>query len=315
MPVFEGSKVAIDPNNLAGTAKLTFDDEFNSLSLWNGTSGWYTNYNFNGSDVATFSGNGELEWYINASNPNTTSVKPWAVSNGILTLTAAPADPSIQPFIDNYHYTSGVLTSQFSFSQLYGYFEISAKLPAGQGFWPAFWLLPTDNSNRPEIDIFEVLGSNTTSLWQFSHTADVSFDAPFNNTVADMSTGFHRYGVDWEPDKITFYFDGHVMGVANTAPEDDVPMYMLMNLAVGGTWGGAPDATTNFPGQYQIDYVRVYQSNAVSTSTTLSISPTSVSHAEGDTGSTAFVYTLTRSGDLTGTSAVNWSVAGSGTNA
>ena len=252
--------MTIDPNNLSGTATLTFDDEFNSLSLWNGSTGtWRTTLNINGQNYQSFPSNGELQWYIDNLNPNTTSVRPWNVSNGILTITASPADASIEPSINNYNYTSGLLTTENSFSQTYGYFEMRAKLPAGQGFWPAFWMLPTTTSARPEIDIMEVLGKDTTSLWQFSHPADASFDRPFNNTVPDMSAGFHTYGVDWEPDKTTFYFDGQVMGVAPTAPDMNGPMFLTLNLAVGGTWGGPPDATTPWPGNLQIDYVRAYE--------------------------------------------------------
>src|SRR5882672_7706165 len=166
--------MAIDPNNLSGTATLTFDDEFNSLNLWNGTSGtWNTTFAFvsptgNG---GTLSGNGEQEWYINSMYAPTSSVKPWTVNSGILTLTAAPAASSIQPLINNYQYTSGMVTTYNSFSQTYGYFEMRAQLPQGQGLWPAFWLLPEDGSWPPEIDVMEVLGNDTTKLYTTVHTS------------------------------------------------------------------------------------------------------------------------------------------------
>src|SRR5258705_133364 len=121
--------MAIDPNNLSATAVMTFHDEFNSLSLWNGSSGtWDTNSNWGGANGFTLSGNGEQQWYINANYGPTASVKPWTVNNGILTLTAAPADPSIKPYINNYQYTSGEITTWHSFSQTYGYFEMRADL-------------------------------------------------------------------------------------------------------------------------------------------------------------------------------------------
>jgi beta-glucanase (GH16 family) len=137
--------MAIDPNNLAATAVMTFDDEFNSLSLWNGTSGtWTTTFPFSAptGNGGTLPANGEQEWYINSLYAPTASVQPWMVNSGILTLTAAKADPSIQPLINNYQYTSGEINSYHSFSQTYGYFEMRAQLPAGQGYWPAFCLLP-----------------------------------------------------------------------------------------------------------------------------------------------------------------------------
>jgi beta-glucanase (GH16 family) len=236
------------------------------------------------------------------------------VSNGVLTLAANPADPSIKPAIDNYDYTSGMLTTQFSFSQTYGYFEMDAKLPAGQGLWPAFWLIPTTGSWRPEIDTMEVLGSDTQSLWQFSHPADTSYDSHFNTAVPDMSAGFHRYGVDWEPDKVTFYFDGQVTGVAPTAPDMNGPMYMIVNLALGGSWAGPVDGSTPFPADMQIDYIRAYEADTTPPAPTLAISPSSVSHPEGDSGLTAFTYSVTRSGDLSAASSAAWTVAGSGAN-
>src|SRR5579864_1056760 len=127
------------------TAQLTFDDEFNSLSLWNGSSGtwdttfWYDDNN-NGS---TLSGNGEQEKYVNANYAPTASVKPWTVSNGVLTLQAAPANASISQALGGYQFTSGQVNTYHSFAQEYGYFEMRAQLPAGQGLWPAFWLMPT----------------------------------------------------------------------------------------------------------------------------------------------------------------------------
>src|SRR5256885_13949487 len=160
--------MTIDPNNLASTATLTFDDEFNTLSLWNGSSGtWDTEYHWYGPSGGSL--NDEQEWYINSNYAPTSSVKPWTVSNGILTLTAAPADPSIQGYISNFKYTSGVITTQHSFNQTYGYFEMRAELPAGQGFWPAFWLLPSDLSWPPEIDIMEMLGKDPTTYYTTVH--------------------------------------------------------------------------------------------------------------------------------------------------
>src|SRR4051812_27597705 len=159
--------MSIDPNNLASTAHITFDDEFNNMSLWNGSSGtrdttWWYNDTTNGS---TLSGNGEQEWYVNANYAPTSSVKPWAVNNGVMTLTAQKADPSIQQYINGYQYTSGQINTYHSFSQTYGYFEMRAELPAGQGYWPAFWMVPEDGSWPPELDIMEVLGNAMNTLY------------------------------------------------------------------------------------------------------------------------------------------------------
>ena len=164
--------MAIDPNNLSGTATLTFADEFNTLSLWNGTSGtWSTNLWWGWENGHTVASNGDQEWYIDANYGPTASVKPWSVSNGVLSITVAKTDPAIKPYINNYEYTSGSLNSSPSYAQTYGYFEMSAQLPKGQGFCPAFWLLPATNSWPPEIDIMEVLGKDMTSLYSFLHTS------------------------------------------------------------------------------------------------------------------------------------------------
>src|SRR5262245_34465168 len=112
--------MAIDRKNLAGTATLTFDDEFNALSLWNGSSGtrattpWYAP-----PSGTTMTDNGDQEWYINANYGPTSSVKPWTVSSGVLSITAAHSDPSIKPYINNYEYASGMINSYYSFGQTY----------------------------------------------------------------------------------------------------------------------------------------------------------------------------------------------------
>jgi beta-glucanase (GH16 family) len=256
--------MTIDPNNLAGTAVQTFDDEFNTLSLWNGTSGtwdtqyWWNSLNGNGT---TLSSNGEQEWYINSNYAPTSSIQPWTVSNGVLNITAAPAPASIQPLINNYQYTSGFLNSYYSFSQTYGYFEINAKLPAGQGLWPAFWLLPEDGGWPPELDVMEQLGQNTSTIYTTVHSTTLPGNQEAQaDTVGDTSSAFHTYGVDWEPDYVTWYFDGKPIYKVATPSDMDKPMYMLINLAVGGYWPGSPDSSTQFPADMQVNWVRAYQS-------------------------------------------------------
>lgn len=254
-----------DQSHAASGATLTFDDEFNTLNLWNGTSGtWDTNYWYNplhgrGGSLST---NGEQEWYINSNDPKTASVKPWRVSNGVLTITGAPAAGAIQPLIDNYQYTSGELNSYHSFSQLYGYFEIRAKLPAGQGLWPAFWLLPENGSWPPEIDIFEVLGNSPTTLYTSAHIEVDGREVNYGpaTTVPDTSKAFHTYAVDWEPTTITWYFDDKQVFKMATPQSMDVPMYMTTNLAVGGSWPGDVNGTTPFPANMQVRWIRVYSS-------------------------------------------------------
>ncbi len=258
--------MTIDPKNLSATATLTFGDEFNTLSLWNGTSGtWSTKYPFAPEKGGSLPSNGEQEWYINSMYAPTTSVRPWTVSNGVLTLTAQPASTSVQPLIDGYKYTSGMVNTFNSFTQTYGYFEMRAQLPAGQGLWPAFWLLQADMSWPPEIDAMEVLGHDMTTLYTASHTNETGSHTSKGGTikVPDMSAGYHTYGVDWQADYITYYFDGNEVWKTATPSDMHEPMYMIANLAVGGYWPGMVNSTTPFPAQMKIDYIRAYSDKGV----------------------------------------------------
>ena len=267
--------MSIDPTNLSATAHVTFDDEFNSLSLWNGQSGtWATTFNFadangNGSSLPS---NGEQEWYVNSMYGPTAGVQPWAVSDGVLSLTAQATNPAISgllgyangqgPGLGAYPYTSGLITSAHSFTQTYGYFEMSAKLPAGQGLWPAFWLLRADGQWPPELDVMEVLGKDTSTLYTSAHTEQTGShtSAGLATHVGDTTSGFHTYGLDWEADHVTWYFDGRPVYQIDTPADMHSPMYMLANLAVGGNWGGAADGSTPAVSQLQIDYIRAYAS-------------------------------------------------------
>lgn len=234
---------------------MTFDEEFNTFSNSpDGTSGtWMTAYPYGGLAARTLSGNKEAEYYSDSS----VGVNPFSLSNGILTISATPgSNPANLP------YNSGVITTDKSFSQTYGYFEVSAQLPVGQGLWPAFWMLPASNNYSSELDIFEVIGSipntvNATVHGMYGDQWDVSFQG---FQVADTSQTFHTYGVDWEPGTTTYYFDGKALGSAVTPTSMNDPMFMILNLAVGGagSWPGMPDAATVFPAELKIDYVRAY---------------------------------------------------------
>jgi beta-glucanase (GH16 family) len=271
--------MAIDPNNLSSTATLTFRDEFNddAVNLWNGvsgtgSSGWTTNYWWGGAKGSTLPSNGEVEWYINhlykPTNDAITAgdiVTPWRITkdaNGsYLTLTAAPVpDTETQALINGYEYSSGMIQSYHTHTQTYGYFEMRAKLPAGQGVWPAFWLLPADGSWPPEIDILEVLGHEMDTLHTTVHTNESHRHTSkgTSTVVPDMSLDFHTYGVDWQADYITWYFDGVQVFKAATPSDLNKPMYMIANITVGGNWPGMPDENTPWPAEMQIDYIRAY---------------------------------------------------------
>jgi serralysin len=248
------------------TAQLTFSDEFDTLSLRSGSSGvWSTTFQYQdaGSNGATLAGNGEQQWYLNSEYGPTASVRPWAVSNGVMTLTAAPASGEISSLINGYKYTSGEINTAHSFTQTYGYFEMRAQLPAGQGLWPAFWLMPKDGSWPPELDVMEMLGNDPSKIYTTVHTNQSGGHtmATQGADVGDVAGGYHTYAVDWEPDTITFYFDGKAIYQTATPSDMHKPMFMIANLAVGGSWPGNPDGSTPFPASMTIDYVHAWNAN------------------------------------------------------
>lgn len=121
-----------------------------------------------------------------------------------------------------------------------------------------------DKWSDGEIDLMEVLAHDTTTSFSTVHHAALDEQQGFAAKAgAVLSAGFHTYGVDWEPDHITFYLDGAAVGtVTDPTLIPHQPMYPIMNLAVGGTWGGPPDARTQFPATMDVDYIRVWQAPA-----------------------------------------------------
>lgn len=238
--------------------KVTFADEFDTLDLsrWNTTFATGDRY---------LGGQGEQEIYVDPSYTGDGTIplglNPFSVSNGILTVRAERPSPETKVHLEGQEYTSGLLTTAHHFSQLYGYFEIRAKYPVGRGLWPGFWMLPSDGTWPPEIDIVELRGDEPRTLYLTVHyksPGNSHEKSGFRQDIQDVSAGFHVYGVLWSPDYITWYVDNK--RVAYTKTPDDVkkPMYLLIQLAVSGDWLGKPDGTTNFPARMDVDYVRVH---------------------------------------------------------
>lgn len=241
---------------------LTFGDEFNGNTLPETLgSAWKTVFPGN---LRTLGSNGELQLYVDKNFVNawgvTPGYSPFSTGDGTLTITAAPTGDNKASF-NNFAYTSGMINTSDSVQFKYGYIEATAQLPAGKGLWPALWLRSADSSVKAEIDLMEVLGQNTNFLYQTAHTDDGGIIKATRATVADMSAGMHTYGVDWQEDRITFYFDGKQMSSVATPESLKVPMYFIANLAVGG-WAGAPDGTTQWPAEYKIDSVHIWQDAA-----------------------------------------------------
>lgn len=240
----------------------TFSDEFDDLYLWSETGGvWKTSYQWGNKLVI----NNELQYYV---DPRLHNADPFHVDGGVLTIEARRADENERPAIENRDYTSGLLTTEMSFAQRYGYFEVSAQLPAGKGLWPAAWLLPSPNfipphvQNSAEIDILELLGHDPTTLYTAMHSNQSGElkTTIFEHKTPDLSADFHTYGLLWTAETLAWYLDGNEIARTPTADDMHVPMYLQLNLAVGGEWPGNPDKDTVFPAHYRIDYVRVYRS-------------------------------------------------------
>lgn len=247
------------PVGLNGRWDIVFADEFNaplSADKWTRCYWWDAN-------GCTNLGNEELQWYM----PDNVQVSD---GNLILRAKRQPVPGHEGRIFD---YTSGMVTSGRNyqerasrsdrFATTYGYFEIRAKVPAGRGLWSAFWLLPSTHNSKPEIDIMEVLGHATDTLEMHAHYRDdegVSQNPGSEAEVEDMSKQFHVFGVDWQPDSITWYFDGQEKWRYTVKEHiSQEPMYILLNLAVGGEWPGAPAKETVFPADFMIDYVRVWK--------------------------------------------------------
>jgi Ca2+-binding RTX toxin-like protein len=247
------------------TMVRTFNDDFNTLSLYQGTTGtWLTRYEWGGTTAYTLTSNGEKEVYVDptfrglpgsqASTP--LGLNPFSIDNGKLTITASPTPAADLPYVGNYGFTSGVLTSAATFAQTYGYFEMTAQLPDGHGAFPAFWLLRADNVWPPELDIMEGFGDQEnmvhSGMWHGTTPTQVG-----NWESSGDLSGEHTFGAEWTPYAVTFYIDGHMTASYATPTDLNSAMFIVANLAMGGNWAGnpAPDLTASFT----IDSIRAYQ--------------------------------------------------------
>ena len=208
-------------------------------------------------------GNNELQYY-QAENAT--------VAGGFLTITAR------EESVGGLDYTSARMRSLGKGDWTFGRMEMRARMPIGQGIWPAFWMLASDTSiygpwaASGEIDIVEYIGSDPDRIFGTIHYGASFPGNVFSSTDYFLPSGtfnddFHVFAVEWELGEIRWYVDGMLFATRNDwfstggpypAPFD-VDFHLLLNLAVGGNLPGPPDATTVFPQEYVIDYVRVYQ--------------------------------------------------------
>ena len=254
------------------TSRLTptFADEFDSLSLFKTGHGgtWWTVYGSGGGPVLnhTLTSNNERQLYVDptyaGTGPLPLGLNPFSINNGVLDITATNAPSWAQPFLSGYQYVSGLLNTKTTFAQQYGYFEVRAKLPSGQGLWPAFWLLPSNFQGTPELDIFEQKGGDPSTIYQSAHSK-LATSPPYSPALVHLENPdqFHTFGLKWDQNYLVWYIDGVETSRQLTAPNMNTPMYILLDLAVGGFFPGDPDATTVLPASMSIDYVHVYKLN------------------------------------------------------
>lgn len=200
-------------------------------------------------------------WGNNESQYYTNRLDNAVVSNGTLKIIAKAESFS------GSNYTSARLLSRNKFSFQYGKIEVSAKLPVGVGTWPAAWML---GNNFPtagwpacgEIDIMEHKGSDLNRIHASLHYPGRSGSNPVTATtlIQNATTAFHLYSCEWSPQSIKFFVDGtlyHTVANTSSLPFNQ-PFFIILNLAMGGTFGGTIDPTFS-SATYEIDYVRVYQ--------------------------------------------------------
>lgn len=249
----DASKVA--PKGL----KLVWSDEFNYTGLPDSTH-WGYDLGDGCPNVCGW-GNNELQYY-------TRDRKNARTENGMLIVEARREKMGTKD------YTSARLVSKHKGDWTYGRVAVRAKLPKGLGVWPAIWMLPTDwkYGGWPasgEIDIMEMVGYMPDSLFGSSHTKSFNHAIGTQSTkgifVNDLSTAFHEYALDWHPDRLDFLFDGkvfHTFKNRGTGPDAwpfDQRFHLILNVAVGGNWGGKMGVDEKiWPQRMEVDYVRVY---------------------------------------------------------
>jgi beta-glucanase (GH16 family) len=243
---------------------LTWSDEFSGA---NGSAPNSTKWSYDTGSRGGW-GNQELETYT--SRPQNVQIQ-----NGNLVITAQAETYTGADGIAR-NYTSARLKTQNLFSQAYGRFEARIKIPKGQGMWPAFWMLGNDITQNPwpkcgEIDIMENIGREPGLVHGSLHgPSSVALTSDQTSTASlpagqNYSDDFHVYAIEWSPGTVSFFVDSNNYATFTQAQWPaggqwvfDHPFYIILDVAVGGVWPGSPDATTQFPQQMLVDYVRVY---------------------------------------------------------
>lgn len=287
-----GVSAAVEPTSIdAGVWQLVWNDEFEGDRL--DPDKWIHEVNCWGG------GNSELQCYTDR-NANS------YVQDGSLFLVArqetyrgSPVseihpDYSADDVSATRHFTSARLSTRFKGDWRYGRIEVNARMPQGQGIWPAIWMLPTDNTYGPwplsgEIDIFEGINLNASHGNEMHGTLHFGGLSPANKQSGtrylpgkNIWEHAHTYAIEWEEGEIRWYVDDthfatqtqdgwftqyqdgdeQQLRIAKGAAPFDQKFHLLLNIAVGGHWPGPPNADTRFPQTMEVDYVRIYQCSA-----------------------------------------------------
>jgi serralysin len=264
--------------------KLTFVTEFDSPQrpLMRTDGGPFSTRFEEWGGLRTLPGNKEEELYVDpgfvparegtdklgrADAPTGSPIKPLGVNpfslrDGALEITAIPTPPALQELVDR-RYLSGMISTDWFFAQRYGYFEMRARLPGGQGVWPAFWLVAKTQQEHQEIDVMEAVGWETAHIYLSTHlrpSRGKGIHVRAGSAGFDYTAASHSYGLEWTPDDLIFYIDDRETTRTDGRPfRDAPPMYMIANLGVGGDWAGTPDSDTSFPAVMRIDHIRAYR--------------------------------------------------------
>ncbi|NLG84818.1 MAG: family 16 glycosylhydrolase [Firmicutes bacterium] len=253
----EGNKIEADEDAVENW-QLVWSEEFNgpevNREIWNfeignghanGIPGW---------------GNNELEYYTDGENAS--------IVDGNLAIEARKETRTDQ--YGTYDYTSSRMTTKGKFEVKHGRIEVRAKLPEGKGIWPAIWMLGNDIGEVGwpacgEIDIMELVGHLPSTVYGTAHGPGGSVGSGYNLPAGKFSDDFHIFAIEWDADEIEWYVDGRLYHVLNKYEYGasswvfDHPFFLILNVAVGGNWPGAPDETTVFPQRMIVDYIRVYR--------------------------------------------------------
>ncbi|MFN8342647.1 MAG: glycoside hydrolase family 16 protein [Cyclobacteriaceae bacterium] len=208
-------------------------------------------------------GNNEAQYY-------TSNSKNVRIENGMLVIEAH------HDSLGTKAYTSTRMVSKGKGDWLYGRIEVKARVPKGRGTWPAIWMLSTDWSyggwpESGEIDIMEHVGHDpgvihgTLHSQKYNHIKQTQKEGKI--TIPDSQDAFHVYAVDWKEDKVDFYVDEQLYHTVTRVPGDDFNgwpfdkrFHLILNVAVGGNWGGQQGIDESiWPQRMEVDYVRVYQ--------------------------------------------------------